>query len=415
MLDRRRRPVPIGVPGELWIAGDGVAQGYVGRPELTAERFVVQTLSPTLEERLYRTGDLVRWLGDGTIEFIGRLDDQVKIRGFRVELGEIEATLARHPRVQNAAVVARRTPDGEARLVGYVVGAEPLDPRELREFLQRALPPYMIPTTFVRLDRLPAERQRQGRRLGSARAGALARTRSAGRAAGRARAAARGHLAGRPFRRACRHPRQLLRPRGPFAPGHPDGRAHRERARHRAAARDTVRGAHHRGPGRGHSPWSASGLRTLAGCDPGRREPRAAVRDPGGDGNRPRLPPARPAPGAGPAALRTAIVRARRERAAADEDRGHRGEVPAGDSRDPADRAVQSRRDVHGRCRGLRDGPAASRRRREGRFSRAPRDVAAGGCIGAAASAHDARVGAARLHGRTPPASRGGAEAPARP
>ena len=155
VLDRRRRLVPIGVPGELWIAGDGVAQGYVRRPELTAERFVVQALSPTLEERLYRTGDLVRWLGDGTIEFIGRLDDQVKIRGFRVELGEIEATLARHPRVQSASVVARHTPGGEARLVGYVVGAEPLDPRELREFLQRALPPYMIPTTFVGLDRLP--------------------------------------------------------------------------------------------------------------------------------------------------------------------------------------------------------------------------------------------------------------------
>jgi len=155
VLDRHRRPVPVGVPGELWIAGDGVARGYVERPEITAERFVVQALSPTLQERLYRTSDLVRWLDDGTIEFIGRLDDQVKIRGFRVELGEIEATLTRHPRVQSAVVVARRRPGGEASLVGYVVSAEPLDPRELREFLQRTLPPYMIPPAFVRLDRLP--------------------------------------------------------------------------------------------------------------------------------------------------------------------------------------------------------------------------------------------------------------------
>src|SRR5262249_25683219 len=122
VLDRHRRPVPIGVPGELWIAGDGVARGYIGRPALTAERFVVQWLSPTLEERLYRTGDLVRWLRDGTIEFIGRIDDQVKIRGFRVEPGEVEATLARHPRVRSAAVVAHRSPGGDARLVGYVVG-----------------------------------------------------------------------------------------------------------------------------------------------------------------------------------------------------------------------------------------------------------------------------------------------------
>src|SRR4029453_15083412 len=158
VLDRRRRPVPVGVPGELWIAGDGVARGYVERPELTAERFVVQALSPTLQERLYRTGDLVRWLDNGTLEFIGRLDEQVKIRGFRVELGEIEATLARHPQVQSAAVVARRSPGGEARLVGYIVGAKPLDPRELREFLQRTLPPYMIPTAFVRLERLPLSR-----------------------------------------------------------------------------------------------------------------------------------------------------------------------------------------------------------------------------------------------------------------
>jgi amino acid adenylation domain-containing protein len=155
VLDRHRRPVPIGVPGELWIAGDGLARGYVGRPELTAERFVVQRLSQTLEERLYRTGDLVRWLGDGTLEFLGRLDDQVKVRGFRVELGEIQAALARHPRVRESVVVARHAPNGGKGLVAYVVGDGALESRGLREFLGRKLPDYMVPPAFVVVDRLP--------------------------------------------------------------------------------------------------------------------------------------------------------------------------------------------------------------------------------------------------------------------
>jgi amino acid adenylation domain-containing protein len=155
VLDRRLRPVPIGAPGELWIAGDGLARGYAGRPELTAERFLVHRLSPALEERLYRSGDLVRWLGDGTLEFLGRLDDQVKLRGYRVEPGEIEATLARHPRVRDVAVAAPRTPDGERRLVAYVVGDGPVDPRDLRTFLGSRLPEFMVPAAFVALDRLP--------------------------------------------------------------------------------------------------------------------------------------------------------------------------------------------------------------------------------------------------------------------
>ena len=149
VLDRGRRPVPIGAPGELWIAGDGVARGYHGRPALTAERFVVQQVSPTLTERLYRTGDLVRWLPDGTLEFIGRVDDQIKVRGFRVEPGEIEAALARHPKVRASVVAMRRAPDGDTRLIGYVVGDGPFNSRELREFLGRTLPEYMIPTAFV--------------------------------------------------------------------------------------------------------------------------------------------------------------------------------------------------------------------------------------------------------------------------
>jgi thioesterase domain-containing protein/acyl carrier protein len=154
VLDGHRRPVPIGVAGELWIGGDGVARGYVDRPFLTTERFVVVRLSPTLEERMYRTGDLVRWLADGTLEFLGRLDDQVKVRGYRVELGEVEAALAGHPGIR-ACAVARRVADGEERLVAYVVTDGPVESRTLREVLKRTLPEYMVPVTFVTIDRLP--------------------------------------------------------------------------------------------------------------------------------------------------------------------------------------------------------------------------------------------------------------------
>jgi aspartate racemase len=155
VLDHHRRPLPIGVPGELWIAGDGLARGYVDRPQLTVERFVQARLAPGVEERLYRTGDLARWLSDGTLEFLGRLDDQVKVRGHRVELGDVEAALIQHPRIREAAAVARRGADGEPQLVAYLVSDDPLDPRELREFAGRALPEYMVPAAFVTLERLP--------------------------------------------------------------------------------------------------------------------------------------------------------------------------------------------------------------------------------------------------------------------
>src|SRR4029077_1363746 len=163
VLDHHRRLLPIGVPGELWIAGDGLARGYVNRPHLTAERFVQVQLAPGVEERLYRTGDLVRWLADGTLEFLGRLDDQVKVRGHRVELGDIEAALTRHSRIREAAV-ARRGSAEESRLIAYVVSDDPPDPRELREFAARALPEYMVPAAFVTLERLPLAASGEGGR-----------------------------------------------------------------------------------------------------------------------------------------------------------------------------------------------------------------------------------------------------------
>jgi amino acid adenylation domain-containing protein len=154
VLDRYLRPAPIGVPGELWIAGDGLARGYVNRPELTAERFRVHRFSKTLEERIYRSGDMVRWLSDGTLEFLGRRDNQIKIRGFRVELEEIEATLARHSQVRNASVVVRPGA-GDKRLVGYIVTDGALVSRDVRDFLRSKLPEYMVPDSFVMLDGLP--------------------------------------------------------------------------------------------------------------------------------------------------------------------------------------------------------------------------------------------------------------------
>ena len=151
VLDGRLQPVPVGVPGELYLGGDGQARGYLNRPELTAERFVANPFGGP-DSRLYRTGDRVRWRPDGMLEYLGRLDRQLKVRGFRVEPGEVETALAKHPGVAEAVVVAREDRPGDLRLVGYVV---PPRAEELREYLSGRLPQYMVPSAFVVLDALP--------------------------------------------------------------------------------------------------------------------------------------------------------------------------------------------------------------------------------------------------------------------
>ncbi|MEW5983048.1 MAG: non-ribosomal peptide synthase/polyketide synthase [Acidobacteriota bacterium] len=157
LLDRSLEPVPSGVAGEIYVGGAGVARGYLGRPDLTAERMLPDPFSNRPGERLYRTGDLARYRADGEIEYLGRGDQQVKIRGFRIELGEIEALLASHPSVREAVVIAWEKAADDRRLVAYVVAApgSTIEGLELRRFLKARLPDYMVPAIYVPLDTIP--------------------------------------------------------------------------------------------------------------------------------------------------------------------------------------------------------------------------------------------------------------------
>ncbi|MEI8021411.1 MAG: amino acid adenylation domain-containing protein, partial [Schlesneria sp.] len=158
VLSPHLQPLPIGMPGELYLGGVGVARGYLNQPELTAEKFLPDSFTNKAGSKLYRTGDKVRWNSDGQLEFLGRIDQQVKFRGYRIELGEIEATLNQAPSVGQTLVMLRKDHPGDRRLVAYVVPTSPTtipSPDDLRLFLQSQLPEYMIPSIFVALSNLP--------------------------------------------------------------------------------------------------------------------------------------------------------------------------------------------------------------------------------------------------------------------
>ncbi len=154
LLDSYLQPLPIGVPGELLIGGEGLARGYLNREELTAERFITNPFNAG--ERLYRTGDIARYRADGQLEVLGRIDHQVKVRGFRIECGEIESVLSTHPIIEQVVVDAQLDNTGENRLIAYYISqGDSITAAELREYLKRSLPDYMLPSVFIKLDAFP--------------------------------------------------------------------------------------------------------------------------------------------------------------------------------------------------------------------------------------------------------------------
>ena len=156
ILDRNHQPVPIGIPGELWLGGAGVGRGYLNKPELTVSRFIPDTYANSPNARLYNTGDRARYMSDGNIEFLGRADGQVKLRGFRIELGEIESVLRQHPSVKNAVTIVREDTPGDQRLAAYVISSNSVvNTLELTSMLKAKLPEYMVPADIVFLETLP--------------------------------------------------------------------------------------------------------------------------------------------------------------------------------------------------------------------------------------------------------------------
>ncbi len=250
VLDGEMRPVPLGVPGALYLGGEGVTRGYLGRPELTAERYIPNPYGPA-GSRLYQVGDLVRYLPTGELDFLGRLDHQVKVRGFRIELGEIESALTRHPQVQDAAVLAhagrarRQPPD---RLRGDGSGAA----GERAAGVPQGRPSRLHGPLGVRAAaRAAADPQRQDRPPGAGRAAAAWGEQRNGRPGSpRLRRGGAGGDLERDLRPGRGGERQLLRPRRPLAAGHPPGLAGAGGAGGRAAAAPAVRAADDRRPGR---------------------------------------------------------------------------------------------------------------------------------------------------------------------
>jgi acyl-CoA synthetase (AMP-forming)/AMP-acid ligase II len=173
ILDDNLEPLPPGIAGEIYIGGDGLAWGYLNRPQLTAEKFIPDPFSREAGARLYRTGDLGRYAANGNVEYAGRVDTQVKVRGFRIELGEIEAKLKEHEAVKDAVAIASEDEKGHKRLVAYVIaGREPaVTPDEVRRYLKDKLPEHMVPASVVFLDHLPAYAEWQSGRASTSGAG----------------------------------------------------------------------------------------------------------------------------------------------------------------------------------------------------------------------------------------------------
>src|SRR5205085_6483989 len=154
IVDKRERLVPLGVPGELWIGGAGLAKGYLNRPELTAERFIKDPFKTTENSRVYKTGDLAKWLPDGNLKYLGRIDDQVKVRGYRIELGEVENALLQNGLFDQVVVLAKEDKEGSKRLAAYIVTDESFNKEECIANLKGKLPEYMIPTVWQRVEKI---------------------------------------------------------------------------------------------------------------------------------------------------------------------------------------------------------------------------------------------------------------------